>query len=63
MGMMPACPAHQLFCYSNGTTQWVLKNASAFRIQGTYDYEDVGLIPDKMNIKAGAAWLHLADKP
>lgn len=43
---------------------WVFRNASAYRIPGTqYDYEDIALIPSRMNIKAGAAWLHLIDKP
>jgi hypothetical protein len=47
---------------SNGATYWVLRNASAFRIPGTYDWEDITLIPGRMNIKAGATWLHMTDK-
>jgi hypothetical protein len=41
---------------------WILRNASAYKIPGTSNYQDVTLLPGKLDIKAGASWLHLTDK-
>jgi uncharacterized membrane protein YjdF len=44
---------------SNGTTTFVLRNASIFRLAGSqYDYEDVPFDNTNMNVRAGAAVLH-----
>lgn len=62
----PACALCLLHscCLSNGATQWILRNASAVKIPGAqYSYEDVGIIPDKMDIKAGNAVVHIIDLP
>ena len=53
---VPAPTVHMFHRY--GEDQWVIKNASFIKIPGTYDYEDVLVLPDKMNIKAGAGWFH-----
>jgi hypothetical protein len=58
----PACPQYCHMC-SNGTDQWVFRNASHLKIPASFNYEDVMLIPANMNIKAGASWLHMIDKP
>lgn len=55
-------PSFSPLLNSNGTTHWVFKNASRIRIPGTNSYEDVHLIPQKTDIKAGAAWVHLMDR-
>lgn len=62
--LLPSLP----IVYSNGTMQWVFRNASTIRIPGKSAagfpvYEDVGLIPESMDIKAGDAYLHLIDLP
>jgi hypothetical protein len=66
----PCLSTHQRSCLlacltlrRNGVKQWFLKNSSFLRIPKTYDYQDVGIIPDKTDIKAGAAWIHLTDTP
>jgi hypothetical protein len=48
----------------NGSTQWLLRNASAVRVPGTnHTYQDVGIIQNKMDIKAGNAIVHIIDLP
>lgn len=48
----------------NGITQWVLQNASGIRQPGSnYSWEDIGIDPKKMDIKAGASLVHVLDLP
>lgn len=46
---------------SNGTVTWVFKNASIYKIPGTYDYEDIKVNPRRMDIRAGNAIIHVMD--
>lgn len=57
-----AVPATVCPCRRNGTTKWVFKNASIYKIAGhPYDYEDITVMPDRMDIKAGNAVIHVID--
>lgn len=51
---------YRLLC-SNGTVKWVFKNASIYKIPGTYDYEDITVNPQRMDIKAGNSIIHVID--
>lgn len=46
-------------CCSNGTVKWVFKNASIYKIPGTFNYEDINVNPNRMDIKAGNAIIHV----
>lgn len=40
---------------------WKFKNASIYRIPGSYNYEDITVNPHRMDIKAGNAIIHVID--
>jgi hypothetical protein len=48
-------------CCRNGTVRWVFKNASIYKIPGSFDYEDIHVNPQRMDIAAGNAVIHVMD--
>ena len=47
--------------HSNGSVVWKFKNASIYKIPGTFNYEDITVNPERMDIKAGNAVIHVVD--
>jgi hypothetical protein len=42
--------------------KWIFRNASIYRLPGhQYDYEDITVNPQRMDIKAGNAVIHVID--
>jgi hypothetical protein len=41
--------------------RWVFKNASIYKIPGSFDYEDIHVNPKRMDIAAGNAVIHVMD--
>ena len=60
LSLLPLCCLYLPGC-SNGTVRWVFKNASIYKIPGTFNYEDINVNPKRMDIKAGNAIIHVID--